>query len=304
MTTLDHLAVRASDASVDPPHPGAVRATVTTVGVEPELVEVGRTRRRRRGRQLPPAVAHLTGPVLLVALWWLASGLGWIAPTTLPPPHEVLAAGRDLVADGDLQSNLLTSLGRVVKGLAIGCSAGLVLALLAGLSRVGENLIDSTMQIVKAVPNFALVPFFIVWMGIGEQPKVTLIALATSMPIYMNVYGAIRGVDAHLVEAARTLGLRRLEMIRHVVLPATVPGLLVGLRLALATAWLALIFAETVNAMSGLGYLMYTARTSTRVDIMTLILVVYAVIGLLSYGLVRLLERWLLAWRRGLAGVH
>jgi sulfonate transport system permease protein len=300
VTTLEQFTVLREQVHVVPaPSPAPV-----TAGEQIELVEVGNGRARRHRFRVPGMIGRLAGPAALIALWWLSSAAGWIAPTTLPPPSDVIAAGRDLIASGDLQSNLWTSLGRVVKGLGLGVTAGLGLALLSGLSRQGENLIDSTMQVMKAIPNFALVPFFIVWMGIGEQPKVTLIALATSMPIYMNVYGAIRGVDGHLVEAARTLQLNRVEMIRHVVLPATVPGLLVGLRLALASAWLALIFAETINAMSGLGYLMYTARTATRVDIMTLILVVYAVIGLLSYGFVRLLERWLLAWRRGFAGVH
>src|SRR5262249_30980768 len=152
-------------------------------------------------------------------------------------------------------------------------------------------------------PNFALVGLLILWMGIGEEPKITLIALSTMMPIYMNLYGAIRNVDGRIVEAGRTLGLGRFGQIRPVILPGSLPGFPVGLRICLASAWLALIFAETIAAPTGIGRLMKDAQDHFRLDVMVLILVIYAVFGLLSYSFVRLLERRLLAWRFAFSGV-
>lgn len=267
-----------------------------------ELVELRTGQRHRRRWQMPRPLRRLSGPVAVVALWWLLSAIGVLSPRTLPPPGDVVWAAVDLTRTGELQSALWASLQRVLVGLAIGLTAGLLIAVAAGLTRRGEDVIDSSMQIMKAIPNFALVPLLIIWMGIGEAPKITLVALSTAMPIYVNTYGAIRGVDNRLIEVGRTLGLGRFGIVRHLVLPGSLPGFLIGLRISLTNAWLALIFAETINAKSGLGQLMSDARSWFRLDIMVLVIVVYAILGLLSYSVVRFLEKHLLQWRRGFEG--
>jgi sulfonate transport system permease protein len=172
----------------------------------------------------------------------------------------------------------------------------------AGLFRAGEDLVDSTLQILRAVPVLGLLPLVIIWFGIGEEPKVLLVAVGTMFPIYVNTYAAIRGVDAKLVETATTFGLGRWGLIRHVILPGAVPGFLVGLRFALTGAWLIMIVAEQINAKSGLGYLINQARVWFRTDIIVLGLAIYGLLGLATDGVVRLLERRLLGWRRGFAG--
>lgn len=247
-------------------------------------------------------IRHLTGPSLLLIAWWVVTALGWVGSDTLPSPASVIDAGVRLAESGELSRALVSSLQRVVLGLGFGVAGGMVIAVLAGWSRIGESLLDSTMQVIKAVPSVALAPLFVVWLGIDEAPKVLLIALSTSMPIYMNTYGAIRNLDVRLVETGRLLGLRQREIVRHVVVPSTVPAFLVGLRVSMANAWIALIFAEQINAENGLGKLMSDARTWLRLDIMMLLLVIYAVLGLSSYSFVRFLERRLLQWRRGFAG--
>lgn len=266
------------------------------------LVSLETGSQHRRRRQLPRPLRRLSGPVSLVAVWWSLSSIGVLSPRTLPPPGDVVLAAIELTRTGELQTALWASLQRVLVGLAIGLAAGLFIAVAAGLTRRGEDIIDSSMQILKAIPNFALVPLLIIWMGIGESPKITLVALSTAMPVYINTYGAIRGVDNRLIEAGRTLGLGRFGIVRHLVLPGSVPGFLIGLRISLTNAWLALIFAETINAKSGLGQLMSDARSWFRLDIMVLVIVVYAVLGLLSYSLVRFLEKHLLQWRHGFDG--
>jgi sulfonate transport system permease protein len=248
------------------------------------------------------AAKRLSGPAILLALWWLLTETGMVSERTLPSPVAVARAGWQLTVSGELPTDMWVSLQRVIVGLTIGLAVALVIASLAGTSTRGEILLDPTMQVLKAVPNYAVVPLLILWFGIDETPKVILIALSTALPIYINTFGAIRNVDTRLVDAGRTLGLGRWGMLLNVILPGALPGFLVGLRLALTSAWLALVFAETINANSGLGSLMADAREWYRLDIMVLVLVVYATLGLLSYALVRWLERVLLAWRSTFTG--
>lgn len=267
------------------------------------LVDLGAANRRRAARRRSPeALRRLYGPLGLVTVWAILSVTGVLGPRVFPAPWDVLAAGVTLTLDGVLIQHLSASMARVLVGLVGGLAIGVALALIAGTVTRFEDAIDSVMQILKAIPNFTLVPLLIIWMGIDEAPKVTLITLAVSTPIYINTYSAIRNVDARLIESAKTLGLGHWERVRHIVLPGSLPGFLVGLRIALTNAWLALVFAETINAQRGLGTLMSDARSWWQLDIMVLVIAIYAVLGLLSYSFVRFLERRLLSWRRGYLG--
>jgi sulfonate transport system permease protein len=235
--------------------------------------------------------------VALVLLWEGASRAGIIPASILAPPSSVLHSLWTLIVSGELASNLVVSLARVAAGLAIGVTAGSVLALLAGLSRLGEGLVDPPVQMLRTLPILALTPLFIVWFGIGETPKVGLIALGVAFPIYLNLYAGIRGADAKLMEAGRTLGLSRAQLIAEVVLPGALPNFLVGLRYALSVSVLVLVVAESVNASAGLGYLINNARDYLRTDIIVVCLVLYAMLGLCADALVRQVERRALAWR-------
>lgn len=254
--------------------------------------------RRQRRQVVPRGLQRLLGPLLMVALWQLLSTTGVFDERTVPPPTRVLSAGFRLIADGSLQEHLLTSLLRVGYGLVFGIALGLSLALFAGLSRVGENFVDANMEVLRAVPNFALVPLLIVWFGISEVPKITLITLAVAVAIYINTFSAIRSVEAGLVEAARSFGAGRAELIYRVIIPGSLPGFLVGLRLALTASWLSLIFAETINAKRGLGRMMTDAREYFQIDVVFVLIGVYAMLGLTSILIVRFLEARLLTWRR------
>jgi sulfonate transport system permease protein len=236
-------------------------------------------------------------PLLLVALWEIASRIGLIPAHVLAAPSTVLQSLAGLVASGELVENLGVSFLRILAGLAIGVTVGSALALVAGLSRTGEGLVDPPVQMLRTVPLLALTPLFIVWFGIGETPKVALITLGVAFPIYLNLYNAIRGVDVKLMEAGRTLGLDGWGLIREIVLPGALPGFLVGLRYALSVSVLILVVAESVNASAGLGFLINNARDYLRTDIIVVCLVLYALLGLLADSLVRLIERHALAWR-------
>ena len=236
-------------------------------------------------------------PLFIVILWQVGVSLGLIPTRTLASPTMIARTFAELIASGELPRHLLVSLGRVAAGLGIGITVGTTLALISGLSRRGEDLLDATLQMLRTLPFLALVPLFILWFGIGETPKITLVALGTTFPIYLMLFAGIRGVDAKLVEAGRTLGLSRREQVRHIVLPGALPSALVGLRYALGVAWLSLVVAEQINAESGIGYLVMTARDFLRTDIILVGLIVYAVLGLSADQIVRVLEHHVLAWR-------
>ncbi len=243
---------------------------------------------------------RLAGIVLVIVIWEVLSATGVFDPSILPGPGNVFSTGQHLIADGELQSNLWSSLQRVFWGLLLGLAVGVTISLVSGLSQLGESLVDGPMQIVRALPVIALQSLFIVWFGIGDQMKIVMIAFAVTIPIYINTYAGNRGVDRRFVELAHGVRLSRWQLIRRVVLPGAFPNFLVGLRFALAVAWLVLIFGEEVNTSSGIGYLIIEAGQNGETNVIMVCLVVYGILGLLSDFFVRTLERRALAWRRGL----
>lgn len=236
-------------------------------------------------------------PLALLLVWELASRIGIIPPRVLAAPSAVLATAWGMTTSGELPVNVLVSLIRAAAGLSIGLLIGVALALVAGLSRLGETTVDPLMQIKRAIPTLALTPLFIVWFGIGEAPKVLLITVGVVFPIYLNLFSGIRSVDPKLIEAAQSFGLKGWDLIAQVVLPGAAPGFLTGLRYASGVALLLLVAAEGINASAGLGYLINNARDFLRTDIIVLCLIVYAILGLLADAAVRLLEARLLVWR-------
>ncbi|MEV6564694.1 ABC transporter permease [Streptomyces kronopolitis] len=256
----------------------------------------------RRRWSVPRWVRRAAGPVALVVLWQVLSASGVLAAGTLASPGAIATTAGDVVSDGTLPSAMWVSVQRVAIGLLLGGVAGVVLALVSGLSRLGEDLVDATVQMLRAIPWVGVIPLFIIWLGIGEAPKIALISLGVAFHLYLNVHAGIRGVDAQLVEAGNSLELNRWGLIRHVVLPGALPGALTGLRYSLATAWLALVFGEQINADDGLGFLMNQAREFFRTDVIVVCLVVYALLGLLADLLIRTLERLLLQWRPTFTG--
>jgi len=267
----------------------------------PAPAQAGRRQRRQWGWY------RLISPVAVIALWQLLSSAGLIPADKLPPPTTVWHTAVSLVttsspAYGTLQGAMLVSLQRMAIGFAVGGTIAVLLALVAGLSRLGENAVDPLLQIVRMLPLFGLIPVFIVWFGIGELPKIILIALGAAIPLYLNTFAGIRGVDAKLAEVGRVQRLTRAETIRHIVLPGALPQALTGLRQSLGVAWLALVVAEQVNANAGLGFMISQATQFLRNDVILVALAVYAVLGLITDALVRLLERRALAWRRGILG--
>lgn len=206
-----------------------------------------------------------------------------------------------MAADGRLGENLTVSLTRAGIGLAFGILAGTIFALVSGLSRWGEALLDGPLQIWRSIPILAFIPLAIVWFGIGEQMKIILIAMATMIPIYINTAAALSGVDIRFVELAQTVDLSRHEFVRKIALPGALPGFFTGLRLSATISLLVLVVVEQINAVSGIGYIMTAARQFGQIDIIAVGLVVYAVLGVTVDAMVRWLERKALRWRKSIS---
>lgn len=285
-----------------PPPPGAAKDP--TPSVKPAAARTSRpTAARTRPRlRVPRGVRRASGPVGLLLIWYLAAATGVLPETVLASPVDVVRRGADLIGTGELPRAIAASGRRAAIGFLIGAAVALTLSLTAGLFRLGEDVIDASMGMFRAIPWVGLIPLFIVWFGIDETPKIALVALGVTYPLYFNIYGGIRSADAQLIEAGRMVGLGRIGLIRYVILPSALPGALVGLRYALSTAWLALVFAEQVNADAGIGYLMSNAQQYFQTDVIVLCLAVYAVLGLLCDFAVRLLSRRLLDWRASFDG--
>ncbi len=235
-------------------------------------------------------------PVLIIIAWQAAASAGEIDSRVMPSPLAVLKAGKDLAASGQLWLHLKISFIRAMIGFAIGGGIGLALGLITGLSKRGELLLDSTVQMIRTIPPLALIPLVILWFGIDESAKLFLVAFGTLFPVYINTYHGIRSVDAGLVEMARSYGLKGWPLFRDVILPGALPSILVGVRFALGFAWILLIVAETISASTGIGYLATNAREFLQTDVVVLSILLYALLGKASDAVARVLERRWLRW--------
>jgi len=257
----------------------------------------------RFNRQLPSWLRRYGSSLLLLAGWEAVCRSGWVTPQQLAAPSQILVTMGQLIANGSLPHNLAVSLARVSLGTSLGVAAGTAAALCAGLSRSGEDVLDAPLQMARTLPHLALIPLFILWFGIGEAPKILLVALGVLFPIYLCLFAGIRGVDPKLIEMARVFGLSHREVVRRVVLPGALPSFFVGLRYALGAAWISLVVGEQINANAGIGFMIMDAREFLRTDIILVGLLTYALLGLTTDRLVRFLERRSLRWRPGLRGL-
>ncbi|CAK7071967.1 aliphatic sulfonate ABC transporter permease SsuC [Kerstersia gyiorum] len=235
-------------------------------------------------------------PILTIIVWHYASTHGLVSARLFPPPLEVLHTFVRLFMSGELWHHVGVSFARAAAGFTLGTALGLGLGLLTGLSRTGERLLDTTLQMLRNIPSLALVPLAIMWFGIDETTRIFLITFAALFPVYLNTYHGIRSLDSGLIEMARNYGLSGWRLLRYVVLPGAVPSILVGVRYALGVSWIVLIVAETISAKSGVGYMAMTAREFLQTDIVVLSIIIYALLGKSSDWAARLLERRWLKW--------
>ena len=240
--------------------------------------------------------SHWVLPVMILLAWQLLVQTGIVPERILPAPTAVLQAAVRLTLSGQLFADIWVSTQRALTGLLVGGGIGFLLGLLTGVFRRGEKFLDTTIQMIRTVPNLALVPLVILWFGIGDEARLFLIALGVFFPMYINTFHGIHQVETGLIEMGRTYGLSTWQLFREIILPGAMPSILLGLRIALGVMWLTLIVAETVAVDSGIGYMAASAREFIRTDVMVFAVVLYALLGKLADTIARGLERHFLQW--------
>jgi sulfonate transport system permease protein len=242
-------------------------------------------------------------PVVLLAVWLATTTIYRVFPPhQLPSPWQVVMTARELASDGELSRHVAASLGRVFAGFAAGAGAAVIVGILVGLSRTVELIVDPTLQVVRNVPSLAWVPFLLLWMGIDEAPKITLIAIGGFFPVYLNLVTGIRQTDRKLIEVGYVFGMRRVELVRRIILPSAFPYLLTGLRIGIGQSWLFLVAAELIASTRGLGFLLIDGQSTARPDVMMVGILVLAGLGKLSDMGLRVIERRALRWTDGFDG--
>lgn len=231
-------------------------------------------------------------PLALFIAWWAVTAAEVFSAVQLPSPASVYDAGLNLAQRGDLWLHIGISVQRVLWGFVIGAVLALVAGAALGLSRWADALLSPLLGALRAVPSLAWVPLLILWMQIGENSKVTLIAIGAFFPLFTTLYSALKHVDPQLVEAGRAFGYHGIRLLRTVQLPAVVPSIFSGLRLALAQAWLFLVAAELIASSMGLGFLLTDSQNNGRTDRLILAIVLLAVIGKITDALLGLVEKW------------
>ncbi|CAN7395479.1 ABC transporter permease [Pseudomonas sp. GL-B-26] len=235
-------------------------------------------------------------PVLIILVLEFVVRIGWLPSYQMPAPSEIALTLRDL-AEGALWKHISASLLRVLLGFAIGAGLALVFAAWVGLSREAEAWLEPTFAGLRSIPSLAWVPLLLLWLGIDETSKIVLIAIGAFFPVYLNGVAAIRDIDRKLVEVGQMYGFSRPRLVRRILLPAALPGLFTGLRSGMSLAWMFLVAAELIAATKGLGYLLSDGRETSRPDIVLAAIIVLALLGKLSDGILAGLEKRFLAWR-------
>ena len=267
------------------------QSTKTTTSASPAA---GSTR-----RQVSWAGAILLGsivPIALLMLWQWSSTNGSFSASQLPTPSAVVAALGELLERGTFWTHVAISVQRVLLGFLIGASIGIVIGSVVGLSPTASRILSPTIQAIRAVPSLAWVPLIVLWMGIYEGPKVTLVAIGAFFPVFTTVASGFAHTDRKLIEVGRAYGLKGRTLITGILLPAAAPTIFAGLRLGLAQSWLFVVAAELIASSKGLGFLLIDSQNTTRTDILLLAIICLAVLGKITDLILATIERRALRW--------
>ena len=235
-------------------------------------------------------------PILLVILCEVLVRNGFIASYLLPAPSSLWQSLVEL-AKGELWQHIWTSTWRVFFGFFIGSGLALIFAIFVGLNKHAEDFLEPSFSALKSIPSLAWIPLLLLWLGIDETSKITLIAIGAFFPTYTNAVAAIQGVDRKLIEVAQVYRLKYFQQIKEIILPAASPGILTGLRNSLSLSWMFMIAAELIAATQGIGYLLSDGRETSRPDIVIIAIILLAILGKISDGLMKLIENKQLRWR-------
>jgi sulfonate transport system permease protein len=265
-----------------------------TASAEPS-VSTERPPQDRLARFARPAIG-LALPVGLAVLWELAVRAGLSDGRLVPPPSVIYRMLADLAQTGELQRHVSATLVRVLAGFAFGTIAGTLVGAVAGYWGLARRVIDPTLQGLRAVPSIAWIPLFILWLGIFETSKVTLIAVGVFFPVYLGTLGAILSVDRKIVEVGRVFRLSGAAMVRRILLPAVLPAYVLSLRAGLGLGWMFVVAAEFMGASEGLGYLLIDGQQLGKPAEIVAAIITFAVLGKLSDAILAACAAPFLRW--------
>lgn len=244
-----------------------------------------------------PAYASVLGILVILLLWELVCRMGIMPPLFLPAPTAILSAGWDMLTSGELHENLWASLYRILVGYAIGAVCGIVVGLLLGFSKWVDAVVSPIVYSIYPIPKIALLPLIILWLGIGETPKFTMIALGVFFPVVINTFSGVKNVDPIWIKAAVTFGSSHFNVIRKVILPGALPMIFAGLKLAAGTSLLLLVSAEMIAAQQGVGSMILHYGNLMITTKLMVGVVVLSLLGLLFNRGLQWLENKLLPWK-------
>lgn len=236
-------------------------------------------------------------PIVLLIGWEILSHLRIFPPNLLPAPSIVVGTIRELALSGELFGHIGITLYRVALGFIIGSAIATVLGSLTGYSPLMQDLLDPLLQSLRNIPSLAWVPLFILWMGIYETSKISLIAVGVFFPVYLNLMSGIQGVDRKLVEVGKVYRFKGWKLIRRVFFPATLPAYIVGLRSGLGLGWMFVVAAEIMGSSQGLGFLLVDGQTTGRPTIILASIILFAILGKLTDTGLAVLGKHLLHWQ-------
>ncbi|MCM2474969.1 ABC transporter permease subunit [Rhizobium sp. CG5] len=253
-----------------------------------------------RRPEVPIYVYSCLTIVTLIALWWLASAYKLVSPVFLPAPPVVLQSAWNLVTvgfvDSTLAEHVAASLKRILGGLLVSVLVGVPAGLAIGTSRIGRGILDPIVEFLRPLPPLAYLPLIIIWIGIGEGSKITVIALSMLPAIVLSTSAGVRSVSKDHMNAARSFGGSEMQLLTHVILPSALPSILTGIRIALGTGWSTLVAAELIAASQGLGFMIQSAAQFLVTDVVIAGIAVIAFIAILLELAARVLERALVPW--------
>lgn len=250
----------------------------------------------KKNKLLSSFLVGLIFPVLILLIWYVLGVQDKINQALLPTLPQTLSTAWELLADGSLFGDIAVSIGRVLKGFAIGAILGIVIGTLMGLHRPIYNLLNSLVAILRPIPMMALIPLFILWLGIGESCKVALIALGSFWSVLLNTIHGIQSVDPKLLEVTTVLEKKRFVVLTQVYLPAALPAIITGLRLGMGTAWACVVAAEMMAASKGVGYMLMFARELSQPDKLMVGVFSIGLVGLLIDKVILFIQKKVLWW--------
>ncbi|MCR6095196.1 ABC transporter permease [Salipaludibacillus agaradhaerens] len=270
--------------------------------VRKRSVEAVKLKGKKNIKQVKPAFLGNLGlslvlPVTLILFWEIVTRFNYVESHLLPAPSDIVQVITSMASEGTLWQHSWITLYRIFWGFVWGSLAAVALGSLVGMSRKLEMLFDPLIQAFRAIPSLAWVPLFILWLGIGEPSKVTLIAVGVFFPVYLNIVGGIQSVDRKLIEVGKTYGFSSFQLVRRIILPASMPSFLTGLRSGLGLGWMFVVAAELMGASQGLGYLLVLGQNTLQPELILASIILFAVLGKMTDYILKRVQTRALHWQ-------